>query len=297
MFSVNTSGKSVRELLSNLYPVGGKQADELKNRRHLHCIHVGLTPEQQFGQELIDAVDKFNETMKDVLGSSSPSDQVNVLDKLDMIPLAVHACKLGNHGVWQNEAQSSFKQLAQGSSAYQGYYTHMEPRYEDVKRVNEQLGSKIEQAIQVIADIKVGGDRQKDALADRSKTDSEFTKPIFKIVGSTLSQEDLIKKPVQTGTAVLRDENTGRQVGEKVVMVSDDELERLGSSLNALYSQFESKRKAADRQNTSKGSTGASGPALPLQPLARQSRLTHNSNLSSQTYHSGPRLSNYLQVI
>ena len=252
MFSVNTSGKSVRELQSNLYPVGGKQADEMKRWRHLHCIHVGLTSEQMFGKELLNSVAEFNNTVKDVLGSESPTNQVDILYKVDALPLAITACAVANHGVWQMEAQKSLKQLAEGSSLYQGFYAHMEPTSEAVNEINKQLGSRIEQAIKVIADIKVGGDRQKNALADRSKTESEFTKPIFKIVGSTLSQEDLIEKPVQTGTAVLRDKNTGRQVGEKVVMVSETELERLGSSLNALYSQFESKRKAADRQNTSK---------------------------------------------
>jgi hypothetical protein len=48
----------------------------------------------------------------------------------------------------------------------------------------------------------------------------------------------------------MRDAATGRSVGEKVVMVSQEELKRLKDTLDALHTKFESKRKAADRQNT-----------------------------------------------
>ena len=56
--------------------------------------------------------------------------------------------------------------------------------------------------------------------------------------------------PVQVGKAALRDSRSGRAVGEKVVMVAEDELRQLDSTLDAMYKTFESKRKAADRQNT-----------------------------------------------
>jgi len=74
----------------------------------------------------------------------------------------------------------------------------------------------------------------------------------FQIIGSKLSQGDLIKTPVQVGSATLRDSRSGRAVGEKVLMVAEDELRQLDSTLDAMYKTFESKRKAADRQNTKK---------------------------------------------
>ena len=99
----------------------------------------------------------------------------------------------------------------------------------------------------MIRDVSRG--KEEEAFNDRESSENEMTTPIFRIVGSELSATEIIQKPVRVGLASLRDSNTGRSVGEKVVMVSDEELARLEATLDAMFEQFQNKRKSADRQN------------------------------------------------
>jgi hypothetical protein len=99
----------------------------------------------------------------------------------------------------------------------------------------------------VISDVASG--KEEEVLGGREGRENELTRPIFTIVGSTLSQSELIKTPVRRGTARIRDAATGRSVGEQVVMVSENELRRLAGTLNSLYESFERRRRAADRQD------------------------------------------------
>ena len=111
----------------------------------------------------------------------------------------------------------------------------------------KDLGDRIESSIALIRDVSRG--KEEEAFNDRESSENEMTTPIFRIVGSELSATEIIQKPVRVGLASLRDSNTGRSVGEKVVMVSDEELARLEATLDAMFEQFQNKRKSADRQN------------------------------------------------
>jgi len=247
MHGENTTGQRNDEVLGQAYRVGGSTGDELRRWKHVHCIHIGQTIEQQFEPELLQQVKKFNSEVGDLLRGESMDSQARALIESNTLLLALTCWKVEAFDAYDRIAQSDMEAMAR-SSSYQGYYTHMNPEASEVDRVTRELGEKIEAAIKVIADVATGKEEQ--AMAGRAESENELTRPIFRIVGSKMSQSEVIKSPVQVGTAALRDSRTGRAVGEKVVMVAEDELRQLESTLDAMYKTFESKRKAVDRQNT-----------------------------------------------
>lgn len=247
MHGENTKGARNDEVVAQAYRGGGSTGEELRRWKHVHCIHIGQTIEQQFKPDELERVRKFNQEVGNILRNESMDSQANILIKADALGTALFAWKVEAFDAYDKIAQRDMEAMAR-SSSYQGYYTHMNPEASEVDRVTRELGEKIEAAIKVIADVATGKEEQ--AMAGRARSENELTRPIFRIVGSKLSQGEVIKTPVQVGKAALRDSRSGRAVGEKVVMVAEDELRQLDSTLDAMHKTFESKRKAADRQNT-----------------------------------------------
>lgn len=247
MHGENTKGQRNEDVVAQAYRVGGSTGDELRRSKHVHCVHIGQTVEQVFKPEVLQSVRTFNQEVGDILRRESMDSQANILIKADAIGTAIWAWQVEAFDAYDKIAQREMEAMAR-SSSYQGYYTHMNPGASEVDRVTRELGEKIEAAIKVIADVATG--REEQAMKNKAQSENELTRPIFRIVGSKLSQSEVIKTPVQVGSAALRDSRSGRAVGEKVVMVAEDELRQLDSTLDAMYKTFESKRKAADRQNT-----------------------------------------------
>jgi hypothetical protein len=252
-FGESTSGKTIDAVLSEAYSNNPRLGDELRQNRYLHCIHVGQTVEQRFDKETLDKIEKVDSEFNAILAGKDGNTVIDILlDVEAKNPGAIRFCnnlwKVRMFDKYDRRAQMEFEKLARAPGKYDGYYTHMNPSGDDVDRVTRELGQKIEAAITLIADVAKG--KEKEALGDRARTETEISRPVFDIVGSKLSEEDVIKKPVQVGSASLRDTRSGRTVGEKVVMVSEEELRRVGDALNAFYTAFEGSRKAAQRQNT-----------------------------------------------
>lgn len=254
-FGDNTCGKTTGSLLGDAFQLGGNQGDELRRSKYLHCIHIGQTLEQRLdrvgdekdkGREKIDKLNEIDSQIAEKLRGMTSGESAVALSEAGLIPLAVTLYLVRTFDIYDGIAQATFKSLAQ-NDRYEGYYTHMNPEGSDIDRVVNQLDERIKSAIGLIADVARGN--EKKALKGQAKNSNEMTKPIFRIVGSELSAEEQIKNPVLVGTASLRDPDNGRSVGEKVVMVSKEELLRLKSTLGAMYDTFQKKRKAAARQN------------------------------------------------
>ena len=259
-FGENTAGSNSRKILSDAFQLGGNQGDELRRSKYIHCIHVGQTIEQQLeadnkegksGEEIINGLNAMDKKFSDILEPLTREQQCTVILNADaanpgLLDMMLTLYFVRAHDVYDQLAQADLKGLA-NSSQYDGYYTHMNPTGRDVDRVVEQLDDRIEKAIGLIADVSQG--KEDEAISNKDDNDNEMTKPIFRIVGSELSAKEIIQNPVQVGTASLRDSKNGRSVGEKVVMVSQQELKRLGATLDSMYEKFQSKRKAAARQN------------------------------------------------
>lgn len=249
MFGHNTLGKNSREIVGLAYGRGGVSGDEIRRWKHLHFIHIGQLINQVFPQETIDKAKKFNSEISELFAGKSPEFQLQVMSKVDNgIGIAIACWMIEAFDRYDQIAQSAMKAMAKDNGCHEGYYTHMEPEATDIDRVVRELGEKISSAITLISDVATG--KEEEALKTRPAAENELTQPIFEIVGSKMSEKDLISQPVQLGQASMRDAATGRSVGEKVVMVSQEELKRLEDTLDALHTKFESKRKAADRQNT-----------------------------------------------
>jgi len=253
-FGDNTSGKTTATLLGDAFQLGGNQGDELRRSKYLHCIHIGQTLEQRLdnsgdekgkGREIIAKLNEIDDQLAEKLRGMTAAQSADALSKANLIPIAVQLYIVRTFDIFDGIAQATFKSLAQ-NDRYDGYYTHMNPEGSDIDRVVSELDERIKKAIGLIADVARGN--EKEALKGQAKNSNEMTKPIFRIVGSELSAEEKLP-PVLVGTASLRDPDNGRSVGEKVVMVSKDELRRLKSTFGSMYDTFQQMRKAAARQN------------------------------------------------
>ena len=241
-FGYNTSGMSVNDVLSKARPTAATVGNRLRLEKQLHVVHVGQTIAQYIGPEGMASAKKVEEILDEVERNYGQSEAIDLVLGLqaETQGYVFIAQKIVQLNAWDPIAESNYRTLGQD-----GYFSHMDPTEAEVLRVTRELQNKINEAIKVISDVATG----REAETEGTRESNEFTKPLFKLISSTMKRSELIDKPVMVGTAFLRDETTGRSVGEKQVMVSREELTRLKGSFESLYEQFNQKRKRADRQD------------------------------------------------
>ena len=248
MFGSNTSGKDPPDLMRAAFTTGVTTGSALRAGKHIHLIHIGQTIEQVAGgADNVETCKKFNALFNDKLKALNPDQQLQILNKADLIQLSFLAWKIEAYDQYDKMAQSEFRAIASHPDN-NGYYTHMKPTPTDVTRVTNELAGKVKDAIEIISQVAKGD--EKDAFASRATKTNEITRPLFKLVGSAMGNTTILDQPVQIGTASLIDPKTGRSVGEKRIMVSETELNRLKTTFNALYDGFKGRRKTADRLDT-----------------------------------------------
>ncbi len=251
-FGFNSSGESESDIHYKAFPQGGATGSKLRETKHIHAIRVGeqidATLIRELGREkyneLNTMVTKVSETARslketDIIQAWLADENIRqVLEIIWVIQVAGYNDKL---------ALAQYESLAHGGDT-PGYFNACQPNPADVRRVVGELRDKVGSAIKVVSQVAMGNIDEVAAQSNRNGGD-EFTKPIFRIVNSSLKNSELISTPVQNGTASVRSEKTGRLVGHKVIMVSENEINRLMGTFNSLYEQFDKKRSRAERQD------------------------------------------------
>ena len=262
-FGYNSSGQSIGDIHERAFPRGGATGTNLRQSYHLHAIRIGETQEQFskriYGEELHADLMEMNAKVRKALKDSSDDEIIGAwlegdspLNKDTTLTFRDVLNSIWNYDRadhYDNLAANQFRQLANGGDV-QGYFASVEPTDSAVSKAVDDLQARVSAAIAVIGDVAAGkiDDVMKDSQASPG---TEFSKPIFRIVNSSMKDGEIIEKPVQTGVAVVRSEATGRLVGNKVIMVSQNELTRLASAFNSLYEQFDRRRSRAERQDVS----------------------------------------------
>jgi hypothetical protein len=274
----NTSGISQTQLLQSYQSVTGLLGERLRNTYRLHAVRVGYTVRDRLIQEAElkpDETDDFLQVCKtafaDMNDKARPLSDSQVLIALGSpevkpyLDVLITAAQIQNLGVQDRFAPQQYKTLAGGD----GYYANMLPTGESVTSTTENLRKKIQSAVDLINQVATDN-------VDMDSDRNEFTAPIYRMISSATAGEKVIDDPVKEGTAPLRNER-GRSLGEKLVMVSKNELELLKSNFDSLYTTFRSKQKRSDRQDVG-------GILLDLQRLLASSaagqKIDANTDLS-----------------
>lgn len=245
----NTSNTSLSSLEQSYQAVGGLIGDRLRKTKRLHTIRVGQTIRDRLAQmldkseaeadELISTFKRGFADLNGQLNGISDRDVVMALGSVssDTLQVVILGAMIQNLSFQDKFAPQQYQRLA-GSD---GYFAEMQPTTASVEKTTEELRTKIQSAVDLInkvASDSVGAGGQ----------GNEFTAPIYRMVDSAKASEQEIGDPVKEGVASLRNDR-GRSLGEKLVMVSKNELELLKSNFDSLYQTFRQKQKRADRQD------------------------------------------------
>lgn len=247
-FGFNSSGKTINDIHSLAFPQGGATGANLRQTYHLHAMRIGETTEQWLRRDLGD---EYEETMSAIDGLEAAVSGLSTDQIIDAIGVDILL------RVWGIEVSKNMDSLAVSqmeslatSGDTPGYFASVQPNPSSVRGAVANLREKVESAIDVIGRV-AAGDLEMVQQESEGSGGTEFSKPIFRIVNSSMKDGEIIEQPVQTGVALVRSEATGRLVGNKVIMVSQTELTRLKGAFNSLYEQFDRKRSRAERQDVS----------------------------------------------
>lgn len=262
-FGYNSSGQSISDIHERAFPRGGATGMNLRQSYHLHAIRIGETQEQFSkrvnGLETHAELMKLNAEIRKNARGLSDDQVINAWLDGDKNKIEGTSITLRDvlNSIWRYDradhydklAEGQFRRLATGGDI-EGYFSAVQPNDSAVTKAVNDLQARISEAIAVIGNV-ASGNLDEVMKESQSASGSEFSKPIFRIVNSSMKDGEIIEKPVQTGVAVVRSEATGRLVGNKVIMVSQNELTRLASAFNSLYEQFDRRRSRAERQDVS----------------------------------------------
>lgn len=252
-FGSNSSGMSIADLHAEAFPQGGTIGNKMRQTRHIHAVRAGEDFRTMLlrkygskkGQEILEAIKEINELVDGLTLGQIVALMNRSSDLAEIIFLTYDAASIIQ---FDNLALQQYEELAKRGDT-PGYFAAFDPNATEVKRVVNDLKSRIDEAIKVVAEVAKGNIDEVAAAGSRGMG-NEFSRPIFRLVNSAKANTK-IPKPVQVGTAGIRSEKSGRLVGHKVIMVSQVELNRLRGTFNSLYEQFDKKRSRAQRQDVS----------------------------------------------
>jgi hypothetical protein len=234
----NSTGLSIAQLVSRARPQGGGDS-RARTTKMFHALRFGEDPWKGFDPAEKKDIEEKLATIRPVIDAMSRSELSEVAAKPEMaealrtlftVEVILHQRKL---------ALAQYQDIARNNGETDGIFETVEPGAENVKRAAARLSEKIRGSFNVLARIREGE-------TARPSEQNEIAQPLFTLVGA--AAEKFKDQPVITGTAAVRDQR-GREVAFKKVMVSEDELRRLRSTLDALHTKFKGSTNKADRQD------------------------------------------------
>jgi hypothetical protein len=248
-FGYNSAGQKLSDIHDVAYPTGGTQGDRMRLTKHIHALRAGKNIEEEMegqvpgktGAEMVALLKKMNSdlmalgTKQQVLAKVRAGPDIQ--RKLGMMGMQVHYREIHDSLALHQYRSATLNKNGNG------YFAEIKPDPASVNLVTNELKDRINEAIKVIANVARGNTEVMDG--------NEFSEPIYRMVGSSISKKELLTTPVQVGVASTISVETGRSVGLKLVMVSREELTRLGGIFDQLHGKFKLRTARADRQDVS----------------------------------------------
>lgn len=238
----NTTGLSLAQLIGRANPEGGTSADKARKAITFHSVLAGKEL-PALDPKLIDAIDQVvrysDDQLEKLLDGLSEDGKVADPGKLLKLIFAYHLVK------HQRElARSQYRELAK-NNGIDGLFLAVEPNAESIRKETRTIATSLSDAFATLAGVRSGrvGTQQ---LEQRS---NQITQRFYALVGAAAAKfKDM---PTLSGTARVRDER-GREVAQRKVLVARNELQRLQSTLDAIYKKFQARVAKVDRQDVSK---------------------------------------------
>lgn len=232
----NSTGMTISQLISRARPQGGSSSRS-RSAKMFHALH--------FGHD-IDADLKKRMSAEDWNSFKDLTNKVNSLSKEEFARLDEDSIKLfalvyvlSAYENTRNLALTQFREISQNNHEIDGIYQAVEPDENSRRQAILALATKVIDTFKILEKVRDG-----DGLD--MKSNNELAQPLFTLVGA--AAEKFKNQKVIPGTAATRDER-GREVAFKKVMVSEAELNRLHSTLDALFTTFKGKSSKSDRQD------------------------------------------------
>jgi hypothetical protein len=241
-YGFNSSGLSIPQLIAKARPQGGSDSTA-RTTKMFHAAWFGQDTYLKFGFEDPALVrDKVAE-VRTALGEYSKDVMVGIWPDLDddtqLFMRLVSELTVREHQ--QTLALSQYQDMARNNGDVDGIFMQVDPGPANVMMAVTGLSTKINDTFSILQKVRDGEGLQMPAAGG-----NEIAQPLFTLVGA--SAEKFKESPVLTGTASLRNDR-GREVAFKKVMVSEDELRRLRSTLDSLHTTFKEMTRKADRQD------------------------------------------------
>jgi hypothetical protein len=143
----------------------------------------------------------------------------------------------------RGQAKTTYAEISRNQEI-DGMNLNVEPTAEGIRQAVERINRTMVDAFKTLAGVRTGRVDAEDLEADSNA----ITRTYFAIVGAAAAKFQ--EKPALEGFAKVRDEY-GREVAHRRVIVSEDELRRLRSTLDAIRTKFQARVRKADRQDVS----------------------------------------------
>ena len=230
----NSTGLSVAQLVSRAHPQGGSGEQRARNAKTFHTVLTGqkLPP---LSAEIVDTLEKVVKS-DDVVLSSLVEGGVSI----DTLRLAFQYYLFKYH---RELASEQYRELARNDGV-QGLALVVEPNASDIRNASEEISRTLVQSFSTLAGVRSGGIGL--AQLEGNGNSNSISQTFYAIVGAAADKfKDL---PTLAGSASTRDER-GREVALRKVLVSQSELQRLRSTLDAIHKKFQARIAKVDRQD------------------------------------------------
>ena len=249
MAGFNSTGKSIDQILNYARPQSGSTVDNVRNAKYFHCILAGKKIDEEEEKVLesiknelpkiyeydMNRFNKFFEIFSEKIGNE---------DKAFKMLLGINF--LNKEKIGRKALESQLIKIAKNNGSFDGVNEIMEPDPKDIERVKTKIKTLLSGSFVDIKKVRAGQMKAGEVGA----SNNQLTRSYYKIVNAALGEKfkDLDAIP---GFASIRDDS-GREVAIKKVLVAKEELERLKSTFDELYTTFKGKTAKVDRQDVGK---------------------------------------------
>ena len=249
MAGFNSTGKTIDQILNFAKPQSGSTVDKVRNAKYFHCILAGkIITDQQSNvyEKMKNTISKMDTLNEDDFGSllekiaekvGSVKEAYSILQSLNLVRMELRHREI---------AKVQFAKISKNNGDFDGVNETMEPNKIDIERVKTKIRTLLSGSFADIKKVRAGQMKAGEVGA----SNNQLTRSYYKIVNAALAEKfkDLDAIP---GFASIRDD-TGREVAIKKVLVAKEELERLKSTFDELYTTFKGKTAKVDRQDVGK---------------------------------------------
>lgn len=242
----NSTGKSIDQILNYARPQSGSTVDNVRNSKYFHCILAGKKIDEGLDYEKIKNTTKrmyesdlagLNKLLEELDDKFGDGNGIKVMQLLNFVT---------KENIHRNIAENQLTKISKNNGVFDGVFEKMKPDPKDIERVKTKIKTLLSGSFADIKKVRAGQMKSDEVRA----SNNQLTRSYYKIVNAALGEKfkDLDAIP---GFASIRDDS-GREVAIKKVLVAKEELERLKSTFDELYTTFKGKTAKVDRQDVGK---------------------------------------------